>query len=101
MENKDFNSKVDINFRRGAEGADTYFLPTGYTTCKYIFCSCLHERASTILLIFMSVRGTANLTSSGFSRPELICISIPSLDKMVLISNFNRSSSTSPTRFFW
>ena len=32
MENKAFNSGVDTNFRRGAEGADMYFLPTGYMT---------------------------------------------------------------------
>lgn len=29
MENRAFNSGVDTNFRRGAEGADMYFLPTG------------------------------------------------------------------------
>jgi hypothetical protein len=32
MEYRDFNSEEDTNFRRGAEGADIYFLPTGYTT---------------------------------------------------------------------
>lgn len=32
MENSDFKSEDDTNFRRGAEGADRYFLPTGKTT---------------------------------------------------------------------
>jgi len=32
MENRAFNSGVDTNFRRGAEGAEAYFLPTGYIT---------------------------------------------------------------------
>jgi len=27
-----FSSGEDTNFRRGAEGTDVYFLPTGYTT---------------------------------------------------------------------
>jgi len=34
-ENKAFNSGVDTNLRRGAEAADTYFFPTGYTTCHH------------------------------------------------------------------
>lgn len=32
MEKKDFNSELDTNFRRGAEGAVTCFFPTGYIT---------------------------------------------------------------------
>lgn len=31
-ENRDLNSGVDTNFKRGADGADWYFLPIGYTT---------------------------------------------------------------------
>jgi len=32
MENTAVSSGEDTNFRRGAEGTDIYFLPTGYTT---------------------------------------------------------------------
>lgn len=34
-ENSDFNAGVDINLRWGAEGAETYFLLTGYITCTH------------------------------------------------------------------
>lgn len=115
--NRALSSIVDINFRRGAEGVDAYFFPTGYITCnitnfiqggeemeermeeriltkiklhtsyflrirlhinerekkerltcKYIFCGCLQGHPCTILFMFISIRGTANLTSSGYAK---------------------------------
>lgn len=33
IEKTAFNSGEDTNFKRGAEGALEYFLPTGYITC--------------------------------------------------------------------
>lgn len=40
----------------------------GNKTCKYIFGGCLQGQPGTILSMFMSVRGTANLTSSGYAK---------------------------------
>lgn len=37
-------------------------------TCKYIFGGCLQGHPGTILSMFMSVKGTANLTSSGYAK---------------------------------
>lgn len=34
MEKSAFNSGVEINFSRGAEGVGPYFFPTGYITCN-------------------------------------------------------------------
>ena len=117
IENRALSSLVDINFKRGAEGVDANFLPTGYITCKitnfirgrremedrreeriwttiqlrtsyflriklhinerekkengtckYIFCGCLQGHPCTILFMFISIRGTANLTSSGYAK---------------------------------
>lgn len=33
IENRVFNSEVETNFNRGGEGVETYFFPTGNTTC--------------------------------------------------------------------
>jgi len=37
-------------------------------TCKYIFWEYLQGQQDTILFMFMSSRGTANLTSSNYTK---------------------------------
>jgi hypothetical protein len=39
-------------------------------TCKYIFGELLQGHPGTILSMFISVRGTANLTSSGYAKSQ-------------------------------
>lgn len=39
-------------------------------TCKYIFGECLQGHPCTILSMFISVRGTANFTSSGYAKSQ-------------------------------
>ena len=38
MDNRAFNSEVETNFRRGAEGVVAYFLTTGYKTYENMMC---------------------------------------------------------------
>lgn len=39
-----------------------------FSTCKYIFCGLIQGHPGTILFMFVSTRGTANLTSSGYTK---------------------------------
>lgn len=67
-------------------------------TCKNIFCGCLHGHTGIFLFMSMSIRGTANLTSSGYAKYKGIGTThIIKSQKKKLVTNTNLLKSIRKT----
>lgn len=70
IENRDFNSEEETNFKRGAEGALEYFLPIGYITCHIIKANQIRTRKEKEKLQAKNAIKQKNVTTTTNYKPK-------------------------------